>query len=236
VSPRLTILAVLVAATLPARAETIDAITLEYDGCDTVADPTAVLAVLKLELASSDLPPVRVDATAPHALPVLVRCAPSRSEVVLVVGKHQPYALPFADTPPAMRSRTLALSIAETVRRSQLEIPEAPAETPLDVLKPPSAATLPEAAVHPIEGAFRNEERLRLSRTATIALSAITLVGFAVGSPIAAVGDAHQNRSDLRGAGAVILGLSCGPLIGTGVGLGFWLHERSLPVRPATTP
>jgi hypothetical protein len=208
-------------------AEERPTIAVDFDGCAPIVDTAKTLSELGLDLGADQLLPTTVVAFDPlksAGMRITARCADNTLEVVLRIDQHEPESLFLTDTSGTIRSRTLALAMAERVRQVRLEPPPAPPQPPTPAVE---TSTRVAEIVQPRLGAFRNPERMRLE--GNIALARVTFAGFAVGAPITAVGDANANRGDLRGPGAVILGVSCAPLVGAAVAFGFWMHERSLP-------
>jgi hypothetical protein len=220
--------ALAVIAPLSAIAEDRPVVAVDFDGCAPIVDTGKVFSELALDLGADQVQPTTVlplDATTPaDAMRVRLRCTEKSFEVVVRIDARNAESLWLSDTSGSIRARTLALAIAERIRQIRLEPPPPP--------PPPPAA---ETATHVTEsvrvrtGAVRDPEKMKIEGEIALSLAGLTLAGFAVGSPLAAIGDAQSNRGDLRGAGAVVLGVSCAPLIGAAVAFGMWMHERSLP-------
>ena len=221
----------LVAGAPGAQAADRPTVAVDFDGCATIVDTGKVFAEFSLDLGADQLQPttvVTLDGAPPEAQRLLVRCADKSFEVILRIDARPPESLWLSDTSSAIRARTLALALAERIRQIRLEPPPAPPPAPVAVV----AAAVAESA-RPRVGPFQDPRRTKLEWQLATGLAALTVVGFSVGSPIAAVGDAETSSKGggLRGAGATILGLSCAPLIGGAVAFGLWMRDRSLPVQ-----
>jgi hypothetical protein len=179
-----------------------------------VFDEDQVRALLSLELRPN------LELAGPGAIQtggrrVRVVCSAGTQGAVLYVDDGPAEALSFADVPVRMRARTLALAVAEVLRREPTP-PAAPVVAPR-----PAPASRPQPPAPRVAS-----QRERVLGGVTLGLFGLSVVGFAVGSPIAAVGNSDPERGDLRVASAYLLSLSVAPLVASSVTFGLWLRER----------
>ena len=216
-------------------------VTLDFDGCAALVDTDETLALLRPELPSTGsqafiVAPRHVP-VAPGTIVLAMRCG-DQPQLSVRLDDAALESISLVDVPPRMRARTLALALAERLRRFTLEPPAPPAAPPIVVLAgSPAPSLLSVAGTDAVpEGRSRNPKRMKAAGQASLGLLLPALAGFIAGAPIAAIGDADPARGDLRGDGAVILSLSIAPLAAAAATFGVWLREkRKLPAPHAST-
>jgi hypothetical protein len=205
-----------------------------------VLDEAAVVASLRIELGAAVIVNAAPQPAASDGYALIVDCAGPGAE--LVVSARRPQATNASrttfrldDVPASARSRTFSLAVAEHIR--ELQAITLPPPTLPVVPAAPSTAAAPAAS-----GPIRHEQRLRLTRNATIGLGAGAGVALSIGGVLWLVGaadrtpagDATSSGNRLMAAGqgmAVVAGTA---LVAGGVTLYLWLRERRRA--PQVTP
>lgn len=238
--------AILIAAILVVPAARADergpTVAIALGDCPTL-DGAAILRLVSMELPR-DL--VRIDAGDPGGFPdvelVVAAACDAVSDVVRIHLPRDPAAPAraesLADVAPALRSRTLALALAETVRRARQKLPPAPEpEPPPPVIEKKPVLDLPAVAKPaPLPpGRFRDERRMRVSGYTALGLAGGTVSLVVVGVSLVAAGGA-QKQPGLTVPGAALLGISSLTFAGTVTAFGLWAHERRKPVAAGLAP
>jgi hypothetical protein len=143
--------------------------------------------------------------------------------------------------PEPMRTRTIALAVAEQLRWLEPPPPEpvpvvAPA-TPSPTVPSPAPATAPSPALATVPSPTlalapspprRNLATLRRARNWAIGFGVTAAVLSSVGGSL--ISDAHPSDGGMVAAGAATLSLGIAAVAGTGVSFGYWLRERRRPL------
>jgi hypothetical protein len=201
---------------------------LTFTRCVAVVDEPELRELLRIELGRD----ITLDGGA-GAMQLAVSCAADAGQVTLSVGAHSD-TLSLADVPGRMRARTLALALAERLRRAlqdaALETAPGPppTSTPTRTPEPVKPAPIPPAVTPALIAppAPPPANRKRLYGGLAVGLFSFSLAGFAIGSPLTAIEPTNPDRAPVRITGGVFVAVSAAAFITSAVTFGLWLRER----------
>lgn len=221
--PLLAGLTVLPGAAAAADPEPREAATLVLADCPAgTIDSAAVNALLGIELPREDIVLARGPLTE-RPLTLRLRCLPEPGQLLLAaeeVQRREERALSLLDVAPSLRPRTLALALAELVRRMR----QTPPATPSSPVSPPQLqATPPPLAAGRSAPSLR---RLKVSGRVALGLAVTTVATSLIGVGLTAAGSQNLSNSAYRGGAVGLFSIGTAALVGTAASFGVWAHER----------
>jgi hypothetical protein len=226
-------------AAIAAPAEPRHAATLVLAECPAgTLDIAAVNALLSIELPReeillSDTP------LAGRPLTLWLRCLPDPGQLLLTAEeahRREEHPLSLLDVAPSLRPRTLALALAELVRRMRQAPDTAPPSLSAIPTSPPSPAETPSPPTlrTPLAEPLPSR-RLKVSGYTALGLAATTVATGLLGVGAVVLNSEHPNPQ-YRGAIAGLFTASGAALIGTATSLGLWVRERQRLRPPSHKP
>jgi hypothetical protein len=184
---------------------------LAVENCHGVVDEGQLRELLRIELGRS------LDGD------VSLRCA--ATDVTITVGTRAEH-MSLADVQLRMRPRTLALALAERIRRELLEAaPPAPEPPPPPPPPPPSPTPIPTVSA-PLTAPPPPPNRRKLYGGLAVGMFTYSLVGIAIGAPLVAIQPQDPAFQRFHISGDVMLVLSGAAFVTSVVTFSLWLRER----------